>query len=138
MENLAPFIVNGKESMTLFVQRTTRHFPRPAQCALIAKDRYTDEGIVYMFNPITGELSGEMVRTGSKIKQFMLLPKHNDEFLREVLVLDENDDVKVYPKGNHAVIVDLAKQTFMFTADSKTGVLRGYNLGFSNSEVSKI
>lgn len=135
IENLAPFMINGKETMTLFVQRTTRHFPRPAQCALIAKDRFTDEGIVYMFNPITGELASDIVKTGSKIKQFMLLPKHNEEFLREVLLLDDNDQVHVYPKGNYAVIVDVAKQTFIFTADSKTGILKGYSLAYSNSEV---
>lgn len=90
-----------------------------------------------MFNPINGELTENgIIRTGSKIKQVMLLPKANEEFLREILVLDDNDQVTVYPKGNYDVIVDVAKQTFIFIADSDTGILNGYSLSYSSSKVS--
>lgn len=89
-----------------------------------------------MFNPITGELSDTgVIRTGSKIKQVMLLPKANDEFLREVLVLDENDAVTVYPNGKSGVVSDGVKQMFLFTADEESGVLMGYSLGYSTTEV---
>lgn len=137
LRDIVPFSTNDKDSMLLFVQRTTRHFPRSAQCTLVAKDKHSNKGVFFMFNPITGEAVDDgLVRTDYKIKQILLLPKPNDEFLRELLILDENNDVYVYPQGSQKKRLNSIKQTFIYTVESSQGLLTGYTLAYSTVEVS--
>ncbi|KOX73244.1 ER membrane protein complex subunit 1 [Melipona quadrifasciata] len=122
------------DAIILYVQRGSRHFPYPPQCALLAEDKQTGEGIVYTFNPITGQPLDGLVKLGYRIKQSMLLHVTTDDFLRGILIFDIRDKVHVYPKGATAIAASIAKNTYIFTADQTTGILSGYSLSYSTSQ----
>ncbi|KAK0181962.1 hypothetical protein PV327_000139 [Microctonus hyperodae] len=117
----------------LYVQRGSQHFPHPPQCALIASDKITGEGIIFTFNPITGQALNGLVKLGYKIKQSMLLQTTTDEFLRAILLLDTKDKVHVYPENATAIAASVGKSTYLFTGDEETGVLSGFSLAYSTS-----
>ncbi|XP_029663445.1 ER membrane protein complex subunit 1 isoform X2 [Formica exsecta] len=120
--------------MILYVQRGSRHFPHPPQCALLAEDKETGEGVVYTFNPITGQPLDGLVKLGYKIKQSMLLHVTTDDFLRSILILDARDKVHVYPDSAITVAASLGKSTYLFTADQTTGILSGFSLSYSTTQ----
>ncbi|XP_011702043.1 PREDICTED: ER membrane protein complex subunit 1 isoform X2 [Wasmannia auropunctata] len=120
--------------MILYVQRGSRHFPHPAQCALLAEDKETGEGVIFTFNPITGQFLDGLVKLGYKIKQSMLLHVATDDFLRGILILDARDKVHVYPDSATAVAASLGKNTYLFTADQTTGILSGFSLSYSTTQ----
>ena len=120
--------------IVLYVQRGSRHFPYPPQCALLAEDKKTGEGVIYTFNPITGQPLDGLVKLGYKIKQSMLLHVTTDDFLRSILILDGRDKAHVYPEGATAIAASLGKNTYIFTADQTTGELSGFSLSYSTSQ----
>lgn len=122
------------DAIILYVQRGSRHFPYPPQCALLAEDKQTGGGIVYTFNPITGQPLDGLVKLGYRIKQSMLLHVTTDDFLRGILIFDIRDKVHVYPKSATAIAASIAKNTYIFTADQTTGILSGYSLSYSTSQ----
>ncbi|XP_011630029.1 ER membrane protein complex subunit 1 isoform X2 [Pogonomyrmex barbatus] len=121
-------------TMILYVQRGSRHFPHPPQCALLAEDKESGEGIIYTFNPITGQPLDGMVKLGYRIKQSMLLHVATDDFLRGILILDARDKVHVYPESATAVAALFGKNTYLFTADQTTGILSGFSLSYSTTQ----
>lgn len=121
-------------TMILYVQRGSRHFPHLPQCALLAEDKETGEGVIYTFNPITGQSLDGLVKLGYKIKQSMLLHVATDDFLRGILILDARDKVHVYPDSATAVAASLGKNTYLFTADQTTGILSGFSLSYSTTQ----
>ncbi|KYN02180.1 PREDICTED: ER membrane protein complex subunit 1 [Cyphomyrmex costatus] len=121
-------------TMILYVQRGSRHFPHPPQCALLAEDKETGEGVIYTFNPITGQSLDGLVKLGYKIKQSMLLHVGTDDFLRGILILDVRDKVHVYPDSATAVAASLGKNIYLFTADQTTGILSGFSLSYSTTQ----
>ncbi|XP_060821021.1 ER membrane protein complex subunit 1 isoform X1 [Bombus pascuorum] len=122
------------DAIILYVQRSSRHFPYPPQCALLAEDKQTGEGIVYTFNPITGQPLDGLTKLGYRIKQSMLLHVTTDDFLRGILIFDTRDKAHVYPEGATAIAASLAKNTYIFTADQTTGILSGYSLSYSTAQ----
>ncbi|XP_020295195.1 ER membrane protein complex subunit 1 isoform X2 [Pseudomyrmex gracilis] len=121
-------------TMILYVQRGSRHFPHPPQCALLAEDKETGEGVVFIFNPITGQPLDGLVKLGYRIKQSMLLHLTTDDFLRGILILDARDKVHVYPDSATEVAALLGKSTYLFTADQTTGILSGFSLSYSTTQ----
>lgn len=139
LDNVKPYVdqAMGKNQVPFFVQRTARHFPSPAQCALLLKHKVTGEGVLFVFNPITGQPLAEtdgLIRLGYKVKQSMLLHESNKESLRGILLLDSQDNLHVYPESTHSVVVSVAATTFIFTVDVDTGVLVGYSLALSTKQ----
>ncbi|XP_071864290.1 ER membrane protein complex subunit 1 isoform X2 [Bombus fervidus] len=122
------------DAIILYVQRGSRHFPYPPQCALLAEDKQTGEGIVYTFNPITGQPLDGLTKLGYRVKQSMLLHVTTDNFLRGILIFDTRDKVHVYPEGATTIAASLAKNTYIFTADQTTGILSGYSLSYSTAQ----
>ncbi|KAG8036512.1 hypothetical protein G9C98_003834 [Cotesia typhae] len=121
-------------TMLLYVQRGSRHFPHPPQCALLALDKKSGEGVIYTFNPITGQPIDGLVKLGYKLKQSMLLHITTDDFLRPILLLDTRDKVHVFPENATAVAASVGKNTYLFTGDQETGVLSGFSLAYSTSK----
>ncbi|XP_011347662.1 ER membrane protein complex subunit 1 isoform X3 [Ooceraea biroi] len=121
-------------TMILYVQRGSRHFPHPPQCALLAEDKESGEGVVYTFNPITGQPLDGLIKLGYRIKQSMLLHVATDDFLRGILILDARDKVHVFPDSATAVAASLGKSTYLFTADQTTGILSGFSLSYSTTQ----
>lgn len=72
---------------------------------------------------------------GYKIKQSMLLHAATEEFLRGILILDSRDKIHVYPETATAVAAVAGKSTYLFTADRTMGVLSGFSLSYSTSQV---
>ena len=128
-------LTKESNTMLLYVQRGSIHFPHPPQCALLAADKKTGEGVVFTFNPITGQPIGGLERLGYKIKQSILLHSATEEFLRPILILDSRDKVHVYPESAIAVAAAAGKSTYLFTADRSTGVLSGFSLAYSTPQV---
>jgi len=95
----------------------------------------TGEGVIYTFNPITGQPLDGLVKLGYKIKQSMLLHVATDDFLRGILILDARDKVHVYPDSATAVAASIGKNTYLFTADQTTGILSGFSLSYSTTQV---
>lgn len=119
-------------SMQLFIQRTTRHGPFPAQCLLLLKDKISKESILYTFNPITGE--GSRRSLGYRVLQAMPLPVVDEESLRPILFLDSSEKVHIEPQSAISLVDPLASNTYMYVADPVTGVMTGYTLAQSTSE----
>ncbi|KAJ9575487.1 hypothetical protein L9F63_007645 [Diploptera punctata] len=139
LESVKPYVdqASGKNHMPFFVQRTTRHFPNPAQCALLLRHKMTNEGMLFVFNPITGHPLAEnngLIRLGYKVKQTFLLHEANRQFLRGILLLDSEDNLHVYPEDTKSVAASVASTTFIFTADPNTGLLVGYSLALSTQQ----
>lgn len=65
----------------------------------------------------------------------MLLHVATDDFLRGILILDARDKVHVYPDSATAVAASLGKSTYLFTADQGTGILSGFSLSYSTTQV---
>ncbi|XP_015111319.1 ER membrane protein complex subunit 1 isoform X2 [Diachasma alloeum] len=120
--------------LILYVQRGSRHFPYPPQCALLSTDKNTGEGIIYTFNPITGQPLDGLVKLEYKVKQSMLLHDATEDFLRAILLLDSRDRVHVFPENATAVAAASGKSTYLFTADAGTGIVAGFSLGYSTPE----
>ncbi|XP_012144585.1 ER membrane protein complex subunit 1 isoform X2 [Megachile rotundata] len=121
-------------AMTLYVQRGSRHFPHPPQCALLAEDKKTSEGIIYVFNPITGQSLDGLIKLGYRIKQSMLLHATTDDFLRSILIFDTRDKAHVYPESATSIAASVGKNTYIFTTDPTTGVLSGFSLSYSTAQ----
>ncbi|KZC03992.1 ER membrane protein complex subunit 1 [Dufourea novaeangliae] len=126
--------VKRSDSIILYVQRGSRHFPYPPQCALLAEDKKTGEGVMYTFNPITGQPLDGLIKVGYKIKQSILLHVTTDDFLRSILILDNRDKAHVYPESATAMAASLGKNMYIFTADQATGVLSGFSLSYSTTQ----
>ncbi|XP_076226646.1 ER membrane protein complex subunit 1 isoform X2 [Nomia melanderi] len=126
--------VKRSNAIVLYVQRGSRHFPYPPQCTLLAEDKDTEQGVIYTFNPITGQPLDGLIKLGYKIKQSMLLHVTTDDFLRSMLILDTRDRAHIYPEGATAMAASFGKNMYMFTADQTTGVLSGFSLSYSTTQ----
>lgn len=103
LNNVEEF-ANG-EQMRLMIQRTSKHFPLQALCTIVAKDKFTGNGVLYRFNPITGApTEGGLLELKHKIKQLSLLAETENDFVKGILVMDANNNVNVYPEHAKAKV----------------------------------
>lgn len=131
-----PSFTNFKNDgkMQLIIQRTSRHFPYAAQCAVVGRERNTGNGLVYQFNPITGvPINGGIIQLGFQIQQLSLLQEHSVNFLRGIVFLDQTDKAHVIPESS----AEQAHGFYLYTANVNSGVLTGYFLDFSDKKVLK-
>lgn len=103
--------------------------------SVISLQQESGEGVIYTFNPIIGQPLDGLIKLGYRVKQSMLLHVATDDFLRGILILDARDKVHVYPKSATAVAATLGKSTYLFTADQTTGILSGFSLSYSTTQV---
>lgn len=95
----------------------------------------TGNGVIFTFDPITGQQLGETLKLDYKIKQSLLLHVPTEDFLRSIVILDEHDKVHVFPENAISVAASVGRSTYIFTANQETGVLSGFSLSRSTSEV---
>lgn len=120
----------NNQNMKLLVQRTSKYYPLSAQCAVIARDRSSGDGIIYQFNPISGQpVSGGISRLGYKIQQVSLLHKSGENFLRGILFVDDKNGVHVQPETSLSTVDGF----FFYVVNKKTGVLSGYQIHYENN-----
>ncbi|XP_056008838.1 ER membrane protein complex subunit 1-like isoform X2 [Ostrea edulis] len=127
--DLTPFNRYGQQKLLLYVQRTTAHFPNPPQCTIVGKHKATGNGLLFSFNPISGEAvdtpsTGQMLNF--RIVQAGMLGELDDHFLRGILLLDPNDQVHVFPEKCSSVLKRTYRSQFLFVADRDTGFINGY------------
>lgn len=125
---------NG-QGMRLLVQRTSTFYPLPAQCAIIARDKSSGNGIVFQFNPLSGQtIDNGLLTLDYKIQQASLLHYSSDNFLRAILLVDDKNNVHVLPKTS----TKLADGFYFYTVNKQNGQLNGYvNQYDSQSDVSR-
>lgn len=120
---------NGQD-MKLLVQRTSKYYPLSAQCAVIGRDKFSGEGMLYQFNPISGQpMNGGAIKLGFKIQQVSLLHKIGDNFLRGILFIDDKNGVHVRPETSLAIVDGF----FFYVANKNSGVLTGYQIQSDNN-----
>ncbi|KAM7361305.1 ER membrane protein complex subunit 1 isoform 2-T2 [Cochliomyia hominivorax] len=130
IENFA----NG-EQMRLLIQRTSKHFPLQALCTIVGKDKVSGNGVLYRFNPITGNAAeGGLLLLNYKIKQLSLLAETESDFVKGILIMDANNNVNVYPE--HAK--SKANGLYLYTADKSNSQLNGFYVKYANNQLSTI
>ncbi|EEZ99650.1 ER membrane protein complex subunit 1 [Tribolium castaneum] len=103
----------------LLVQRTARHAPLPAQCVLLAQDVTTGGGVLFAFDPISGESRG-LDRLSYRIKQAFVAPNEDEEHLKPVIVIGADDSVRVFPERGPKTVA------YVYTIDQS--LVQGYRL----------
>ncbi|XP_037947032.1 ER membrane protein complex subunit 1 isoform X2 [Teleopsis dalmanni] len=117
---------NG-EKMRLLVQRTSKHFPLQPLCTIVAKEKNTGNGLLFRFNPITGQhAEGGILKLDYKIKQLSLLAETETDYIKGILTISADDGIYVYPES----VKNKAHGMYMFTADKNTAVLKGYYITY--------
>lgn len=135
LKDLVPFNLLGELSVPLFIQRTSRHLPLPAICTLIFKQKENGLSALYVFNPITGQpLDGGLTLLDYEIKQSLLLPKENEEFIKGLLFVSKTDKVSFFPESTKEIALELHKSLYLFTVFSETGSVEGYAFYSSNGQ----
>lgn len=119
---------SADENMKLFIQRTSKFYPLSAQCAIIARDKSSGNGILYQFNPLSGQSidDGGPVKLDFKIQHATLLHAYSDNFLRDLLFIDDKNDVHVRPETSMKHVDGL----FLYIVNKQTGILTGYVLQY--------
>lgn len=123
LKNFEPF-ANG-QSVKIFTQRTSKFYPLAAQCAIIARDSTSGNGLIYQFNPISGQpAGGGVVALNYKIKQASLLHRAGENFLKGILFIDDKSQAHVLPESS----LGIADKFFFYVVDKPSGVLNGYQI----------
>ncbi|XP_075146170.1 ER membrane protein complex subunit 1 isoform X2 [Haematobia irritans] len=125
---------NG-EQMRLLIQRTSKHFPLQALCMIVAKDKTSGNGVLYRFNPITGQpAEGGLLQLNYQIKQLSMLPETDTDFVKGILIMDRQDNVQVYPE--HAK--SKANGLYIYTADKSKGSLNGFFVKYEKNQLTTL
>ncbi|KAL7051439.1 hypothetical protein ACKWTF_004466 [Chironomus riparius] len=121
---------NG-QGIRLLVQRTSKFYPLPTQCVIIAREKITGNGIIFQFNPLSGQtIDKGLLNLDYKIKQAALL-NYGDNFLRPILLVDTNNNVHILPESS----LKQADGFFFYTVNRQTGFLNGYMIQHENNKV---
>lgn len=122
--------------LQLLIQRTSKYYPLPAQCVVIGKEKQTGNGMIFQFNPITGQtVQGDGVtKLTYPIQQIALLSKLDEQSLKGLLLLDNNNHVHALPDS----AAKLADGLYLYTADRNTGAMAGYFVQHLNNVSLKL
>ncbi|CAH1784560.1 unnamed protein product [Owenia fusiformis] len=138
LHDVTPFSRYGSPMLALLVQRTTAHFPHQPQCVVIGKHKVTGNGVLSVFNPITGvpvkNTPSEGISLHFQIKQFTLLPMNDDHFIKPIAILDTNNRVYLYPE-NKKIMKEIDNTMYMFTASEDTNTMIGYQIKQMDDEL---
>lgn len=128
LPDIKPFLRLRKETMLVLEQRSARYPPMTAMCTLLAKDRITGKGVIYSFDPITGDSKYGLNKLKYNVKQAVLLPYEDDNHLKGLLIMSEEDEIYIYPESTKSVLKEHLSTMFVYTADSNAGIIAGYSL----------
>jgi ER membrane protein complex subunit 1 len=98
-----------------------------------SSSKITGNGILYQFNPISGQsINGGIINLDYKIQQVSLLHETESDFLKAILLLDHQDQVHVIPEK----AAKLANKMYLYTANKNTGILSGFFIEYNNVSVA--
>lgn len=114
----------GQVKLSVLLQRSTAHYPHPAQAVAIGKDAETGRGLLVRFEPISGRLLGEEVLDWP-LKSFQALPYSSHDGLSGLLLIGAEEEVRVLPAD-----IQLPPQPNIhhFFVEPKSGMMRGVRL----------
>ncbi|KAJ8927927.1 hypothetical protein NQ314_019557 [Rhamnusium bicolor] len=138
LPNVKSFNSLNTKKMLLFVQRTARYAPLPAQCLLLAEDSNTGRGVLFQFDPITGFSSNGIERLNYKIAQALLLPYEDEDNSKPVIVLSTSNEVFLYPSTSRTLVYQHINNVFIYVVDSVRGLLRGFSFHHSTERSLKV
>lgn len=118
------------QSVKILVQRTSKYYPLSAQCAIIAREKASGNGILYQFNPISGQPLGNegITKLNFKIQQASLLHRSGENFLKGILFIDDKNEAHVLPESS----LSIADKFFFYIVDKNKGILNGYQIHVNN------
>lgn len=117
------------QPMQIHVQRSSGHFPLAARCTVLARHRQTGNGLLYQFDPISGQphagVGDGLVQLPYAVRQATLVPHvRAGDFVRALVLLDRQN-------GAHVVPADAGAQAdglYVYAADTETGVISGFHV----------
>ncbi|XP_047502304.1 ER membrane protein complex subunit 1-like [Penaeus chinensis] len=118
----------------LYTQRTSAHFPHHPQCVVVGRHRVTGEGMLIVFNPISGIGIGDrggIIPLGYQLTQTLLMQHADEQYLKPLLLVDKSLTPRIFPATGESVILEHKDSIFLHLAQPGSNVLTGYSLRFS-------
>ncbi|CAH1996992.1 unnamed protein product [Acanthoscelides obtectus] len=137
LPNVKPFSILGEDKILLFAQRTARYAPLPAQCILIANDKYSGNGVIFQFDPITGYSQKGIEKLNYQIAQAIHLPYEDDQHLKPVLMISSTNEVYLYPSCAMGEVYKYTSKLYTYLVDN-TGSFKGYSFIHSTKDKLKM
>ncbi|KAK2706224.1 ER membrane protein complex subunit 1-like [Artemia franciscana] len=119
----------------MFVLRGSAHHPLSARVAIVGRDKNTGKAAVFSFNPITGvPYTEEAIQLASKVKMIQQLHNavENTQFIKPLLLVDENNEFYIYPQLEEPV--KLTKPLYLTVGQSEDCSVVGYKVFHTPNE----
>uniref|UniRef100_F1KV51 ER membrane protein complex subunit 1 n=1 Tax=Ascaris suum TaxID=6253 RepID=F1KV51_ASCSU len=123
----------GSLSVPLFIQRTTTHYQYSALAAVALANKYTRNGLLITFDPISGKMI-ERIDLSSRIKRVELLPLVDAYSVHPLLIIDKSNKISTYPKLSSEVSFPTPIHLFSFEAN---GHLEGFRFDVQRMELQR-
>ena len=142
MKNTSPFIRNDKKpAVSLFLQRSSAHIPHEPQAAFVSNSASGSQTRVFFFNPLTGKTVKNSPELGLtldfKVKQTFIYPTADSEFLKPLVIFDQDNKLHVLPRASDQLVGQSKKLNVIFSVSTDNGkdtVLTGYSMDSSSSD----
>lgn len=143
LKNTSPFVLNDKKpSVSLFLQRTSAHFPHEPQAAFVSKSASGSQTRVFFFNPLTGKTVKNSPKDGLtfdfKAKQSFIYPAVDSEFLKPLMIFDQENKLHVFPEKSNRLLKEASRLNVIYSVNTDNGkdtILTGYAMS-SDSETA--
>ncbi|RXG60032.1 ER membrane protein complex subunit 1 [Armadillidium vulgare] len=104
---------------------------RKLMVVVTSSGKVTGEGLLLVFNPLTGEGLGEnggVIPLGYQILQASLLQHMDENYIKPLLIIDSNLRPHVYPRNGEMVVLQWKSSLYVTLAQPETSILKGYSL----------
>ncbi|XP_071519116.1 ER membrane protein complex subunit 1 [Panulirus ornatus] len=127
---LAPLHGN---KLFLYTQRTSAHFPHEPQSVIVGRHKVTGEGLLVVFNPISGTAIGDsgIIPLGYQLMQGLLMHHADEQYLKPLLLVDKTLTPRIFPASGENVVLEHKDTIFLHLTQPGSSVLTGYSLRFS-------
>ncbi|XP_042220933.1 ER membrane protein complex subunit 1-like [Homarus americanus] len=129
--HLAPLQGN---KLLLYSQRTSAHFPLHPQCVVVGRHRVTGEGLLVVFNPISGTAIGDrggVIPLGYQLTQALPMHHADEQYLKPLMLVDTALIPHMFPSSGEKVVLEHKDTIFLHLTRPGSSVLTGYSLRFS-------
>lgn len=138
LPNVKAFNIMDSNKVLLFVQRSARYAPLPAQCMLIVEDSITGNAVVFQFDPISGYSQFGIERLNYKLAQAVLLPYEDENNLKPILIISSSYDTYTYPKSAKSLVYKYRSKIYVSLIEHSSSSLKGFTLVNSNQDKLKL
>ncbi|XP_069188557.1 ER membrane protein complex subunit 1 isoform X1 [Procambarus clarkii] len=120
--------------LLLYSQRTSAHFPHQPQCVVVGRHKVTGEGLLVVFNPISGTAvgdRGDVIPLGYQLSQALLMHHADEQYLKPLMLVDKSLVPRMFPASGEKVVLEHKQSIFLHLTHPGSSVLTGYSLRFS-------